>query len=253
MDHAVKWLMLMLLLAAPLAAAQSYDVRVVEYSHYHDVTKDSPRSLPDHVLAGKWPLQLSALTHALERPGLLNGIFVDAMHRDALKAGELQSYEHVSVGLRDVTRTEAHVTLHVNGAAKDLELTVPMNGTAVVSGDVEAAHNDLVAVSVLDPATAAAVPQVYPVRDDVKAPVVVRRVNPVYPASVRRNHVSGIVIMQTEVDEAGNLVDAYVVKPLIGLTEPALDAIRQWRFTPATRNGEPVRSLFALTIQFKLR
>jgi len=255
MDHAVKKMMMMLalLVAAPPAAAQTYDVRVVEYSHYHDVRADSPRSLPDHVLAGSWPLQLSPLTHALERPGLTNGIFVDALHREAMKAGELQNYEHVSVALRDVTATDAHVTLHVNGAAKDFELTVPMNGTAVVSGDVESAHNDLVAVSVLDAATAAKVPQVYSVRDDITEPVVVSRVNPLYPASVRRNHISGIVIVQTEIDETGKVVDAYVSKPLLGLSDSALDAVRQWHFAPATRNGKPVRVLYPKTIQFRLQ
>ena len=37
-----------------------------------------------------------------------------------------------------------------------------------------------------------------------------------------------------------------------GLSDSALDAVRQWTFQPATLHGEPVEVIFNLTVNFKL-
>ncbi len=89
---------------------------------------------------------------------------------------------------------------------------------------------------------------------DVKAPVVVSRVEPMYTESARADRVSGIVIVEALVDKSGAVRDAIVLKDLpYGLGESALEAVKQWRFAPAIRNGEPVDVLFNLTVNFKLR
>ena len=88
---------------------------------------------------------------------------------------------------------------------------------------------------------------------DVKAPVVVERVNPQYPEEARQARVSGIVILALLIDKTGVVRDVTVLKPLPkGLSEAATEAVRQWKFQPATRKGEPVGVLFNLTINFKL-
>ncbi len=95
--------------------------------------------------------------------------------------------------------------------------------------------------------------QPYHVGGDVKAPVVLKHVNPMYPELARRNKVSGLVVMDVVIDRTGALKDINVTKPLPdGLSEAAVDAVKQWTFAPGTLNGKPVDVIFSLTINFKL-
>jgi TonB family protein len=95
--------------------------------------------------------------------------------------------------------------------------------------------------------------QPYPVGGDVKAPVAVVHVDPVYPEEARRERVSGMVILETIIDHNGVVKDITVRKGLPhGLSEAAVDAVKQWVFKPGTINGEAVDVIFNLTINFRL-
>ena len=88
---------------------------------------------------------------------------------------------------------------------------------------------------------------------DVKAPKVLSRVNPVYPAAAKAEGIYGIVIVEAGINESGVVEDVRVLKPLPGgLDQAAVDAIKQWRFEPGTVDGRPVPVLFNLTINFRL-
>jgi TonB family protein len=92
----------------------------------------------------------------------------------------------------------------------------------------------------------------YRVGIDAKAPVVISRVEPVYPAEARAHGVYGIVILETVIDRDGKVRDVKILKPLpFGVDQAAADAVKQWKFRPGTRNGEPVDVIFNLTVQFK--
>jgi TonB family protein len=87
---------------------------------------------------------------------------------------------------------------------------------------------------------------------DVKAPVVIHRVNPLYPESARHDGIAGIVILEVVIGKDGLVKDAVVLKGLPdGLSESALTAVKQWQFQPGTLNGEPVDVIFNLTIAFR--
>jgi protein TonB len=88
---------------------------------------------------------------------------------------------------------------------------------------------------------------------DVKAPVVINRVEPVYPEVARKARISGIVIVECIIDKQGNVTNVQVLKPLpFGLDQAAVDAVRRWKFRPGTLNGQPVDVIFNLTVNFKL-
>ena len=94
----------------------------------------------------------------------------------------------------------------------------------------------------------------YRVGGDVKAPVVISRVEPAYPEEARVNRISGIVIVEALIDRNGDVRNVQVLKPLpYGLDQAAVDAVKQWKFRPGTLAGEPVDVLFNLTINFKLQ
>lgn len=89
--------------------------------------------------------------------------------------------------------------------------------------------------------------------EKVKAPVVINRVNPLYPAEARKNRTQGIVILEVKVSATGAVDDVQLVKGLPdGLNDAAIAAVNQWTFKPGTVDGKPVPVLFNLTIQFKL-
>jgi TonB family protein len=55
-------------------------------------------------------------------------------------------------------------------------------------------------------------------------------------------------------DETGNVARAKVTRPLgKGLDEKALEAVRRWKFKPATYNGEPVPVQVQAEVTFRLR
>ena len=96
-------------------------------------------------------------------------------------------------------------------------------------------------------------PGAFRVGGDVKAPIVMKRVEPVYPEEARKDRISGIVIIEVLVDKGGIVRDALILKDLPdGLADAAMAAVKQWQFQPATLNGEPVDVLFNLTVNFKL-
>ena len=88
---------------------------------------------------------------------------------------------------------------------------------------------------------------------DVKAPVVLRRVEPPYPPTAIRIRLNGFVIVECIIDRSGVVRDAKVVQSSSKLFEqPALDAVQQWRFTPGTLYGQPVDTIFDLTVKFQI-
>lgn len=76
---------------------------------------------------------------------------------------------------------------------------------------------------------------------------------PQYTELARRVRLEGKVILQTVIDEQGLVSDIQVIQPLgFGLSEAAVEAVKTWRFTPATLRGKPVAVFYHLTINFEL-
>lgn len=82
-------------------------------------------------------------------------------------------------------------------------------------------------------------------------PVPVKAVPPEYPAEMRRESVSGIVMLKLVIDENGDVLEKSVTKSTRAEFEgPALAAIGKWKFKPARKAGEAVRATITLPIKF---
>jgi protein TonB len=93
-----------------------------------------------------------------------------------------------------------------------------------------------------------------PVGGDVKAPVTIRRVDPLYPRIALQGRVSGWAVLQCIIDRTGHIRDVRVMRSSFGAFEqPAIDAVQLWLFAPGTLNGQPVDTIFELTVRFQLR
>ena len=77
--------------------------------------------------------------------------------------------------------------------------------------------------------------------------------SPSYPAEARRAEVEARVPLEIVVDTAGRVVEARVLKAAgYGFDEAATTAVKGYRFSPALREGKPVRVRMRWSVQFQL-
>lgn len=76
--------------------------------------------------------------------------------------------------------------------------------------------------------------------------------DPEYSEKASRAHIQGVVTIALTVGIDGKPHDITVVKKLgYGLDEKAVEAARQWRFQPATRDGKPVEAKIQMVMTFR--
>jgi len=80
------------------------------------------------------------------------------------------------------------------------------------------------------------------------------RVIPRYPPMARRMGLQGAVVVRGIVRRDGTIDNVEVIKDLPqGLGDAAADAVRRWRFRPATYRGEPIDVYYTVTVNFRLQ
>jgi periplasmic protein TonB len=92
-----------------------------------------------------------------------------------------------------------------------------------------------------------------PVVSKVQEAKLLVRIEPAYPDLAIRARISGTVILQVTVDEEGNVADIQVLSGRPMLNEAALEAVRQWKYSPTLLNGEPVSVVATVNVVFTLR
>ena len=82
--------------------------------------------------------------------------------------------------------------------------------------------------------------------------MVVKRVQPVYPAQARQMRLEGKVELQANISQSGSISDVKLLSgdPVLG--RAAMDAVRQWKYKPYFLNGQPIEIQTQITVNFKL-
>jgi len=88
---------------------------------------------------------------------------------------------------------------------------------------------------------------------DIKEPKKLVDVKPIYPEIAMASRVQGIVILEIMLDEQGSVASAKVLRSQPLLDQAAIDAVRQWKFTPTFLNGAPVSVIMTVTVNFSLQ
>lgn len=78
-------------------------------------------------------------------------------------------------------------------------------------------------------------------------------VQPSYTAMAKSQHVSGDVKIDALIDADGRVTTMKIISGPALLQQSAMDALRQWKYRPATLNGAPVSMHLTVTLQFRLQ
>ena len=88
----------------------------------------------------------------------------------------------------------------------------------------------------------------------IEPPRLLREVKADYTEEARQRRIAGDVILEIVVRRDGSVGDVKVLQGLgSGLNERAVQAVRQWRFAAARRQGAPVDVIVEVAVEFKIR
>jgi len=88
----------------------------------------------------------------------------------------------------------------------------------------------------------------------IDPPTLQREIRALYTDDARRRGIEGDVVLEIVVRRDGSVGDVRVRRSLDrGLDQRAIDAVRQWRFAPARRQGVAVDVIVEVAVGFKLR
>jgi TonB family protein len=119
--------------------------------------------------------------------------------------------------------------------------------------------SETISVKAARPATAApaaktTTPTRIQIGGNVQAAMILKRVQPVYPADLKANGVTGTVMIEALIKKDGTLTDLHVMNSDVdpGLVTAATDAVSQWQYRPALLNGQPVTVVTNIAVSFEL-
>lgn len=141
----------------------------------------------------------------------------------------------------------------VSQSERGIGVTAGPNGVRLGASGIGAASARRVqeAVTVSPRGAAAGRPAPLRVGGAVGAPVQTKRVNPVYPEIARAAGVQGVVILEATIDETGLVTDVRVLRSIPLLDQAAIDAVRQWEYSPTLLNGVAVPIIMTTTVSFR--
>ena len=87
---------------------------------------------------------------------------------------------------------------------------------------------------------------------NIKEPTKTKNVSPVYPDIAKQARVQGIVILECTISPQGHVTDVKALRSIPLLEQAAIDAVKQWQYTPTLLNGVPVPVIMTVTVNFRL-
>jgi protein TonB len=96
-------------------------------------------------------------------------------------------------------------------------------------------------------------PQVVRVGGLVREPRKVKHVSPVYPNIAIAAKIQGVVILECMISPQGRVESVRPLRGVPALDDAAVEAVRQWVYTPTLLGGVPVAVVMTVTVNFVLR
>lgn len=80
----------------------------------------------------------------------------------------------------------------------------------------------------------------------------IHSVHPVYPKAARKAHIEGEVLLNYLITKTGDVREIHIVSGNPALVPAAIEAVKQWRYTPCIFNGEPTETRTTVSLSFTL-
>lgn len=84
------------------------------------------------------------------------------------------------------------------------------------------------------------------------APVRISGKDPKFPFKAKMEHTSGMVLLNAVISKEGRILSLTPVSGPEILRKAALDAVKKWKFKPATKDGQPIEAQIGLSVDFSL-
>jgi periplasmic protein TonB len=84
----------------------------------------------------------------------------------------------------------------------------------------------------------------------IAAPGLVKRVEPIYPDLALMAKVGGMVILEAVVDADGSVESVRILRSVKFLDGAAMEAVKQWKYSPLILNGVPTPFVLTVTLNF---
>lgn len=134
-------------------------------------------------------------------------------------------------------------------AARDQQVVAPTISASGANTNSDGFASGLAAGNEKQPAA----PEVpLPVGGDVKPARLLSEAAPVYPIMAKNQHVTGDVVIDALIDANGRVTTMKVISGPTLLHQAAKDALRQWKYQPASLDGKPVSMHLTVTLQFRM-
>lgn len=113
--------------------------------------------------------------------------------------------------------------------------------------------SDVSPTALVDTSGPAAPKPELPVGGDVQPARLLSSVPPVYPLAARSLHISGDVVLDAQIGVNGRVTSVKVISGAPLLHQAAMDALKQWKYAPATLDGKAVPIHMMVTIRFRVQ
>lgn len=87
---------------------------------------------------------------------------------------------------------------------------------------------------------------------NIRPPSKLKDVKPIYPSIAQAARVQGVVIIEATIGPDGKIEGTHVLRSIPFLDAAAVEAVRQWEYTPTLLNGSPVSLLMTVIVTFTL-
>jgi TonB family protein len=95
-------------------------------------------------------------------------------------------------------------------------------------------------------------PNLVQVPEKVAQGMLVKRVQPVYPAIALQGHIQGTVVLKVIIEKDGHISQVTPVSGPPTLVSAGVAAVKQWTYRPYALNGEPVRVQTQVMVNFSM-
>lgn len=151
-----------------------------------------------------------------------------------------------------LTGTELNGESIVQGQTSKVSLSQVKSGSVQVGGGF-GDRNNRSTTSVVDPGGSVNGDRVFKVGGGVSPPSLIYKVDPEYTEQARAANYQGVVVLYVEIGPDGTASNFKVLRSLgLGLDEKAIEAVKQWKFRPAQKDGQPVTVAATIEVNFRL-